>query len=203
MTAKDITVKLNAEGSVFVDASSVNDGSQDSCGEPITNFSLDKNIFTCDDLGDNAVVLTGTDSEGSAVTANATITVEPNVLLNQSTFSLGEEGSVTFDDTHLTGSTICDAVTYSISPASLDCSHINTWTHVTVTATYDAGTASFTRQIYLSDEVVPQAVTKDISVTIDETTGVASITPDMVDDGSSDNCAIASMTLSKSTFFLQ
>jgi uncharacterized delta-60 repeat protein len=67
----------------------------------------------------------------------------------------------------------------------------------TITWTYKdaAGNVAMQYQnIILQDVTPPQVFTRDISVTLDSN-GEAYITPEMVDDGSTDNCGISFMTL--------
>ncbi|MBT5419455.1 MAG: HYR domain-containing protein, partial [Candidatus Cloacimonetes bacterium] len=73
-------------------------------------------------------------------------------------------------------------------------------TTVKWTATdYSGNSSSCTQDIIISDQVSPTAVTKNITVELDGN-GTASITENDVDDGSSDNCGIQTMTLSKIDF---
>ncbi|MEQ8471749.1 MAG: LamG-like jellyroll fold domain-containing protein [Marinoscillum sp.] len=199
--AKDITVKLDATGNVIVNPSQVNNGSTDDCGEFVTDFSLDKTLFTCDDLGANEVTLTATDSEGQTATATATITVEPGISISASYFYLPESGEELLDLDILlsTTTTRCDAISYSISQSSITCEDLGSLL-VTVTATYDAGTTTYDRNFYVIDAIAPVVLTQNINVTIDDESGEAQITPEMIDNGSTDNCSIASMSLSQSTF---
>ncbi|MGB7841325.1 MAG: hypothetical protein WBL21_00945, partial [Salinimicrobium sp.] len=53
--------------------------------------------------------------------------------------------------------------------------------------------------VTIEDNVAPVVVTKDITIELDEM-GMASISPEMIDDGSSDACGIASRTVSVSQF---
>lgn len=198
--AKDITVKLDETGNAIVNPANVDNGSTDDCGEFITNFSLDKTLFTCDDLGLNPVTLTATDSEGQTATATATITVEPDFVFNSNQLALDENGESIIDIDFLTRSkTDCDDVTYALDITRLTCEDAGNHL-LTVTATYNGMSTTFSATKNLRDFLNPVAVAQDISVSIDETTGVAIVTPEMIDDGSSDNCGITSMTLSKTSF---
>jgi hypothetical protein len=199
--AKNITVKLDATGNIIVNPSQVNNGSLDDCGEPITILSLDKTLFTCANLGANAVTLTATDSQGHTATATATITVEPTINIPFSNLSLPESGEIPLGtDISLSSSTTrCDAITYSFDKTNITCADLGSFV-LTATATYTGGTTSVSRTIYIIDEVAPIATAQDISVTIDEASGIATITPEMLDKGSTDNCSIASMSISKSSF---
>ena len=74
-------------------------------------------------------------------------------------------------------------------------------TTVTYTVTDALGlsaTCSFT--VTVIDDVIPVAVCADIDVYLDPETGEATIDVDDIDDGSIDNCGIASMTISDDHF---
>ncbi|WP_417197907.1 LamG-like jellyroll fold domain-containing protein [Bizionia sp.] len=70
---QDIVVDLDAFGNVSILASQLDNGSTVSIGSPI--LSIDKEDFTCDDVGDNTVVLSVQDSTGQTDTCVATVTV--------------------------------------------------------------------------------------------------------------------------------
>ncbi|MEQ8581537.1 MAG: LamG-like jellyroll fold domain-containing protein [Marinoscillum sp.] len=199
--AKDITVKLDASGNVIVNASQVDNGSINSCEAPISNLSLDKTLFTCDDLGQNTVTLTADDGFGNTATATAVITVEPSLAVGFSTVYLSETGEFTLTPENglSSGTTQCEGITYTFDKTDFTCEDVGGLV-VTLMATYEGGTAAATRYMEIIDEYGPTALANDISVTIDENTGMAVITSDMVDNGSSDNCGITSMELSKTTF---
>jgi gliding motility-associated-like protein len=72
---QDITVFLDANGEVLISVSDINDGSIDNCEGDLT-FDLDVALFTCDDVGDNIVTLTVTDSNGNSDSFEAIVTVE-------------------------------------------------------------------------------------------------------------------------------
>jgi len=72
-------------------------------------------------------------------------------------------------------------------------------TEVTLTITDSHGeSASCTGTVTVVDDIPPVAITQNITVEL--CNGTASITADMIDNGSSDNCGIASMTLDKYNF---
>ncbi len=75
---QDITVNLDDNGQIIVNAEAVDDGSSDNSG--FFTFSLDQNVFDCSDLGVNPVILTVTDSSGNSDTCAATITIEDNLV---------------------------------------------------------------------------------------------------------------------------
>jgi len=70
---KNITVYLDATGTVTITASQVDDGSSDACG--IKSLGLDKTSFGCSDKGNNIVTLTVTDNNNNTASCTATVNV--------------------------------------------------------------------------------------------------------------------------------
>ncbi|RJE72867.1 MBG domain-containing protein [Reichenbachiella sp. MSK19-1] len=204
--AKDITVSLGYNApEVVVSAAQINNGSKDDCDITITNFSLDKTTFTCDDLGENTVTLTVVDEGGRTDTDIAIITVEPYVdiaVYTSTGIVLDENGeaSYTVEELNHENSSACSAITYSFNQLEFSCADMP-YTDVTVTATYDGETKSYTRTLSIKDVTAPVVTAQDISVTLDETTNEVAITADMVDDGSTDVCSSTlTYALSKTQF---
>ncbi|MBC5846495.1 putative Ig domain-containing protein, partial [Flavobacterium kayseriense] len=77
VVTKNITVQLNAVGTISILASEINNGSTDNCG--IALVELDKTLFTCANLGANTVTLKVTDVNGNVTTKDATVTVEDKI----------------------------------------------------------------------------------------------------------------------------
>ncbi|NNC84430.1 MAG: T9SS type A sorting domain-containing protein [Bacteroidia bacterium] len=71
---QDITVVLDAAGSVTIDPLDIDNGSTDDVG--ITSYSLDNTSFSCSDIGDNTVILTVEDADGQMDTCSATVTIQ-------------------------------------------------------------------------------------------------------------------------------
>ncbi|MET4074347.1 HYR domain-containing protein [Hymenobacter sp. UYCo722] len=72
VTVRTVTVTL-VNGAASVSAADVNNGSSDACG--IASYSLNRSAFDCNNIGNNAVVLTVTDIHGNVASAPATVTV--------------------------------------------------------------------------------------------------------------------------------
>lgn len=68
---KDITLYLDENGQASLEPEDINDGST---GDPV-QLSVDKTTFTCEDVGENTVVLTVTGLNGTLSTCEATVTV--------------------------------------------------------------------------------------------------------------------------------
>ena len=73
---QNITVDLDNDGNASITAVAIDSGSSDNVG--IASLSLDKTTFTSDDLGDNTVTLTVTDTSGNVSSDTAIVTVNNN-----------------------------------------------------------------------------------------------------------------------------
>ncbi len=80
---QNITVELDASGTVSINAVDLDGGSSDLCTG--VNFSFDMAgsvttmMFDCSDLGENTITLYVTDGGGNVVSCQATVTVEDNI----------------------------------------------------------------------------------------------------------------------------
>jgi hypothetical protein len=73
----DITLTLDIFGQATIVPEDLDGGSTDNCAEPeFLTFTADQLIFSCEDLGENEVVLTVTDPCGNSSTCTAIVTVE-------------------------------------------------------------------------------------------------------------------------------
>ncbi|MCP3980315.1 MAG: hypothetical protein GY716_13505 [bacterium] len=108
-------------------------------------------------------------------------------------------GSITSPDVDNGSSDACGPVTLAASPNAFTCADIGANT-VTLTATDEAGnTDTCPAQVDVVDGTPPQAVCKDITLQLCGT-DPATITAADIDDGSTDECSLASLTASQTTF---
>ncbi|OED45014.1 hypothetical protein AB832_01620 [Flavobacteriaceae bacterium (ex Bugula neritina AB1)] len=76
--SKNITVELNNDGNVIVNANDLNNGSTDNCG--ISNIQLQPGTsFDCSDIGESTVFINVTDFGSNNATAMAVLTIEDNI----------------------------------------------------------------------------------------------------------------------------
>jgi gliding motility-associated-like protein len=200
---QNISVNLDANGSVSILASDVNNGSTDNCG--IASISVLPNTFTCADSNANTVILTVTDISGNSASAAATVTITdiiaPTVTAQNITAYLDANGSVSISATQVdNGSTDnCAIASMSVSPNTFTCADSNSNT-VTLTVTDISGNSNTaTAIVNVVDTISPTVITQNVSVYLDAS-GNASITTADVNNGSSDNCAIANLSVFPSTF---
>ncbi len=200
--AQDITVDLNANGQASIDADDIDNGSSDNCS---FTKSIDVTDFDCDDVGNNQVVtLTVTDAAGNTAIATANVTVRdliaPTAIAQDVTVSLDANGqaSIDVDDINNGSSDNCSFTT-SISKTDFDCNDVGDNT-VVLTVTDAAGNSSTANAtVTVTDIIAPTAIAQDITIQLDAN-GQASITAAQIDNGSSDNCGIDTITIDTPDF---
>ncbi|WP_159092214.1 HYR domain-containing protein, partial [Aquimarina sp. Aq107] len=203
---QDISIQLDASGTVSITANDINNGSSDNCG--IQSLVIDKTDFTCADFGTNTVTLTVTDTSGNITTDNVIVTVQdtinPVVSCTPITIQLDANGTynlsnIDVDSIAFGSSDNCPNFTASVSPNTFSCAEIGDNT-VTLTITDIAGnTNSCTTTITVQDITPPIAVCQDITIQLDEF-GDANILAQDLDNGSSDSCGINLFTVDQNSF---
>ncbi|NVK85102.1 MAG: DUF5011 domain-containing protein [Cytophagia bacterium] len=194
-----------SNGGVSITPVQVNNGSFDNCD--IQSIILDKEFFTCEDLGDNIVTLTVTDVNGNINTAMATVTVRdvtaPTAQAKNRTYGLDENGRLSITATDIDNFSFDECggpVTISIDKTDFDCSNVgdNVITLTVVDASGNTNTA--TSILTIQDAMEPVVVAKEIITVYLDENGQVSITPADVDNGSYDNCGIDRLEIDKSNF---
>ncbi|MDW8849359.1 gliding motility-associated C-terminal domain-containing protein [Flavobacterium sp. MMLR14_040] len=205
VSTKNITVQLDATGNATITGNDVDSGSADFCLGTLT-YSVSPNTFNCTNVGANTVTLTVTDASGNFDTATATVTIEdktvPIVLTKNISiqFDVLGNASIVAADVDNGSITVCGgSLTLAVSPSSFTCANAGANT-VTLTATGSNGEiSSETAIVTVLENIAPVAQAQDITVELDEA-GNVSVTANQVNNGSSDNCGIDTVTLSKTSF---
>ncbi len=175
----------------------------DNCGVASIVSSHPATLYA---LGATVVTYTATDVHGLTSTCTRTITVvdntKPVVTCKNITVPLSTTGTATISATQLvnTSSDNCSIASYTASMTSFTCSNKGN-NNVTLTATDASGNVSTacTSVVTITDVTAPVIVCKNITVAL-SSTGTATITAAQVTNSATDNCSIASSTISKSTF---
>ena len=198
---QNITVQLNASGNASITPAQIDNGSTGNCS---LMLSLDITSFNCSNIGANTVTLTVTDTSGNSNSATAIVTVEdniaPNAIAQNITVQLNALGNATITPAQIdNGSSDNCSLVLSLDNTAFSCANIGANT-VVLTATDPSGnTDTATANVTVEDNIAPIAIAQNITVQLDAS-GNATITPAQIDNGSSDNCAIASMTIDQSAF---
>ena len=200
---QDITLTLDATGNASITTNDIDNGSTDNCG--IDTMSLDMATFTCNNLGANTVTLTVTDVNGNVANNTAIVTVVDNILplvvtqdLTVQLDALGN-ASITAAQVDNGSSDNCSIASLDLDVTDFTCANLGANT-VTLTITDQSGnSASASATVTVEDSMSPSVATQDLTVQLDAL-GNASITAAQVDNGSSDNCSIASLDLDVTDF---
>ncbi|MBA3985372.1 MAG: T9SS type A sorting domain-containing protein, partial [Flavobacteriales bacterium] len=199
------TIQLDANGQASITAADIDNSSSDSCG--IDTLTISQTDFNCSHVGENTIILTITDENGNTSTSTTIVTVEDNVapeVLCVAPFTIqldiNGEASITVGDIDNGSSDVCGMDTLTISQTDFDCSHIGDNT-ITLTVTdVNGNTSTCTTIVTVEDNVAPEALcVAPFTIQLD-INGEASITVADIDNGSSDACGIASITISPSSF---
>lgn len=201
--AQNLTLTLNGAGQASLVAADIDGGSSDNCGS--VSLSASQTAFDCGDLGVNTVTLTATDDAGNSATATASVTVvdntAPNAVAQNITIQLNAAGQASTTAAAVDGgsSDNCGAPTLTLSKTSFTCADLGA-NQVTLTAR-DASNNSdtATATVTVVDQIAPNAVAKNISVSLD-VYGNASIVAADVNDGSTDNCGTPTVSIDVDTF---
>ncbi|WP_203293541.1 HYR domain-containing protein [Luteirhabdus pelagi] len=199
------TVQLDASGSASITAADIDNGSTDNCG--IASTSIDVTDFSCADVGANTVTLTVTDVNGNTDTCTTTVTVADSVApvancVAPFTVQLDASGSasITVADIDNGSTDNCGIVSTSIDVTDFTCADVGPNT-VTLTVTdVNGNTDTCTTTVTVADNVAPVAnCAAPFTVQLDAS-GAASITATEIDNGSTDNCGIASTSIDVTNF---
>ncbi|MEM7161618.1 MAG: Calx-beta domain-containing protein [Bacteroidota bacterium] len=202
-TCQNITVQLDATGNATITTGDINNGSNDACG--IASLSLDDTAFDCTEVGANTVTLTVEDNNSNTSTCSATVTVEDNVdpvaTCQNITVQLDATGNatITTGDINNGSSDACGIASLSLNETAFDCTEVGANTVTLTVEDNNSNTSTCTATVTVEDNVDPVATCQNITVQLDAT-GNASITTGDINNGSSDACGIASLSLNETAF---
>ncbi len=202
---QDVTVNLDATGNGSTSAAAVNNGSNDNCG--IASLVLSDTDFTCTDVATspNTVTLTVTDVNGNSSTCTADVTVLDNIapvaLCQPVTVNLDASGNGTTTPAAVNNgsSDACGIASLSLSTTTFTCANVGANSVTLTVIDVNGNTSTCSETVTVVDAVAPVALCQDVTVNLD-VNGLGSTTASAVDNGSSDACGIASLSLSQTAF---
>jgi gliding motility-associated-like protein len=178
------------------------------------NFSTSDNIvftaniipasdgnITVDIASATAQDLAGSDNKAATTFSIAYDSRVDRIICENITVQLDANGTATIDVGQIdNGSSDSFGIaSRSIDITSFNCSHVGD-NNVTLTITDNNGNVGTCGAIVtVEDNIAPTVLTQDITVALD-VNGQASIIPADIDNGSTDNCGIATLTLDVSSF---
>jgi hypothetical protein len=202
MLCKNATVYLNSAGLATLTIAQVDNSSFDNCG--ITFMSLSQTQYSCAHLGQNTVTLGGMDQSQNRGQCTATVTVldaiVPVTKCKNITANLKVDGTVAVA-IHATDNGSFDncSFTQSLTPNTFGCGNVGP-NNVTLRSTDVSGnTSTCTAIVTVKDVNAPNALCKNATIYVNDS-GNATLNTSHLNNGSSDACGIASMTLSKTQF---
>lgn len=161
--------------------------------------------FNCSMYPSTTITVRLIENTGRWAECNATVTVNdpipPTAVCKDITIYLDNSGSYTLSADEIdNGSSDNCGVILSIPSTTFTCADVGLTIPVPLTVRDPANnTAQCVANVTVRDNLPPTVVTKPITVDLDNT-GNASIQPADVDNGTTDNCGIANLSLDKSTF---
>ncbi len=200
--AQDVTVHLDGGGNGSTTAAAVNNGSSDESG--IASITLSQTDFDCSHVGANPVTLTVTDVNGNVSTADAIVTVidvmNPLLISKSVTVILNAAGtgSTTASAAITAAIDACGIASRTLSKTNFTCSDAGV-NMVTLTVTDVNGNSTMNVvAITVVDQTPPVAIAQNITVAL--VNGTVTITPEQIDNGSSDVCGIAKLKVTPCVF---
>ncbi len=168
-------------------------------------WSNGANTNSIENLAPGTYAVSVSDNNDCSTSLSVVISVEdaeaPVVVTQDITVTLGADGTATIqpDQVDNGSSDNCSIAGMSLDVSSFDCSALGT-NEVSLTVTDGAGNHSAaTAVVTVVDNTLPQIALQDITLSLDAS-GQASLEAAMIDNGSSDNCGIVSMTIDVSAF---
>lgn len=166
-------------------------------------LSMVMDVFA--DFTGNAVTLTVTDVNGNTSTANASVTVVddavPTVITQDITVYLDASGNATVAaaDVDNGSNDACGVAATSLDITAFGCANVGANTVTLTVVDVNGNSSSGMATVTVVDMVPPTVVTQNVTVYLDAN-GNASVAASDIDNGSADNCAVASIAVSPSTF---
>ena len=202
VAVQNISVALDASGTVTITPEQINNGSTDNC-TPNQDLvlALDVLNFDCDDLGDNTVMLTVTDASMNTNTASATVTVldtlDPTVITQDITVQLDANGVAVITPTQIdNGSSDNCNFTMELDVDMFDCGNVGD-NVVTLTVTDDSNNSVAQNATVTVEDTIDIMITGPVdfsqNTSDNETECGMIVTYDPVT--ATDNCDQASITI--------
>jgi gliding motility-associated-like protein len=212
---RNLSIYLDATGTVIVPADSLNNGSIDLCTGTDLTFEIAGNnqtILDCSNINSNPnlIVLTVIDSFGNSSTCNAFVsvwdTINPLASCQNATIHLNNSGIATLSAADLSfGSWDNCGVTDSFVDVlgnaftTFDCTNIfNPQSATLIVEDAQGNTASCLATVDIVDTIAPVALCEAAVVAQLDAAGIVTILPAAIDSNSTDNCGLVEYLINNS-----
>lgn len=199
----DTTLYLDSFGNANISALDINNGSTDNCG--ISYFYMEDSVFNCDKVGVFDYTMTAVDVTGNLgcclVEITVLDTIKPVIGCKDTTLSLDSNGQreLTLDLVNRGTYDNCSFEQISFNNPILTCGNIG-GNSIEMTIVDNAGTLlTCNSNVIIVDDMPPVAICKNFTLEIGAA-GTATLQVSDINDGSWDNCAIATTSISKTDF---
>ncbi len=169
---KNLVANLDANGSLKVTTTAINNGSFDNCTFTQT---LTPNTFSCSNVGINNAVLRSTDVSGNTTTCTALITVNdltaPTAICKNATIYVNDVGQATLNTSHINNnSTDACGIASMVRAKRNNCSDIPGSSQTVILTLKDVNNnqSSCSAQVTTKDNLAPTAVCNNVTVQLGE-----------------------------------
>lgn len=186
-------IELDINGQAIITISTLQNAVTDNCS--VDSVSANTTSFDCEDIGQNIIIVTATDTSGNSTNQNLTVDIQdnlaPTIMVQDLTLPLdaSNQAFITIVDVLVSAIDNCGIMDSTISENTFDCSNLGA-NMITVTVNdVNGNNTQETVIVTITDTSNPIANTQDISVVLDST-GTITISADAINDSSADNCSI-------------
>ncbi|MEL6658244.1 MAG: hypothetical protein AAFR36_17420, partial [Bacteroidota bacterium] len=218
---EDATLSLDADGNATLTVSDIDDGSVAGCDEMITfSFSPDEVItelsYTCEDIGMLGVTLYVSNDNGGADECTATVSIEDDLApaancVNSLTIGLSESPllATQINDGSTDNCTADEDLSFFMlatdvggaplgATYNLDCGVVGDLNITLDVRDESNNLSSCDMTVTVVDDIPPVAICQDITIAIEDEP--VFITPDQINNGSTDNCGSVMLSLDRTEF---
>lgn len=201
IACRSTTVDIGSDGRASIVTSDIVVSATDNCGTPAVRLS--KTGFTCFDIGFVQVTATATDTFGNVDSCVSTVVVQDLIdpvaqCKAEIVVDLDANGEVTANGLEANAGSFdnCIDLTYVVTPSKFTCEDVGTITG-NLTVIDGAGNVdSCQLSIVIADDISPEALCADYTVTVPSEFNGIDISADNIDFGSFDNCGIQDLSVS-------
>ena len=202
---QNVTVYLDFSGNATIDTTFINTSSFDNCA--IDTMWLSRYSFSCADVGaPQETWLHAIDISGNLDSNSYSVTVidsfAPVIVATDTTVYLNAAGSATIDTTYLNVASFdnCEVDTMWLSQYVFSCADTAAPQSVMLYVQDGYGNVDSAQQLVtVMDTNSPIIAVNDTTLYL-PVSGSVTVTANALDNGTSDNCSIASMSIDQSTF---